>query len=217
MPFFWMFAGKLSYVSDLVDKYSSVIAGNYGLRIATFIAIIVIICLFILKFCNSISKRNLVSLNLRRYNTSNHPMFRKIVALIFYLIEYIIVTPLLILLWFAAMAFVLLIVSSGRPTAEILFIAVAFIGAIRVLAYYKSKIARSVAELFPFTALAIYVLTPGSVNLTKFFSNTLLLPNYFEEIISYMLVVFFIEIILRVVYELYELWLSEEEYSDENN
>ena len=204
-----------SFILGFIEKYRSLVSNNYGLRIATFIAILVIICLFILEFYKSISKRNLISLNLRRYNTSTHPVFSKVAAMSLYLLEYIVIMPVLILLWFAAMAFVLLLVSSERAPADVLFIAVAFIGAIRVLAYYKAEIAREVAKLFPLTVLSLYILTPNSANLVNFFSNVRFLPDYFDAIISYMLVVLFIEIVLRVVYELYEFWLSEEEEAEE--
>lgn len=210
MPFFGM-VEVASFILEFIEKYHSLVSDNYGLRIATFIAILVLICLFILEFYKSISKRNLISLNLRKYNTSVHPILSKVFALSLYLLEYIIIMPVLILLWFVAMAFVLLLVSSERATADVLFIAVAFIGAIRVLAYYKTEIAREVAKLFPLTVLSLYILTPNSANLINLFSNIQFLPAYLDAILSYMFVVFFIEIILRIIYELYDFWLSEEE------
>ncbi len=175
------------------------------------VATLAIVSLFIFKFYKSISKRNLISLNLYKYNTSDHPVESKVFAMLFYLIEYILFIPFLIMLWFAGFAVVLfLIAKDGQGAEYILLIAAALIGAIRLLAYIREELSADLAKLFPFVALSFLVLTPGEFNLDVIIDNLKTIPFLLSHIFSFMVVILFIEILMRVIYTFYEFWRSEE-------
>ena len=63
--------------------------------------LIVLYAIFIWKFYKSIAKKNLIGLDLSRYNKAKHPVLVKLVAAGLYFIEYILILPFLIFLWFA--------------------------------------------------------------------------------------------------------------------
>src|SRR3989338_3482393 len=161
-------------------------------------ATLAVVSLFIFKFYKSTSKKNLIDLNLYKYNTSDHPIMGKVFAMFLYLIEYILFIPFLIMLWFAGLSIVLLL------------IAAALIGAIRILAYIRTEIAADLAKLFPFVALSLIVLAPGEYTLDVFSSNLKTMPSLLNHIFSFVLVITFIEIVMRVFYTFYEFWKSEE-------
>jgi len=174
-------------------------------------ATLAVVSLFIFKFYKSTSKKNLIDLNLYKYNTSDHPIMGKVFAMFLYLIEYILFIPFLIMLWFAGLSIVLFLIAKGGQGAEyVLLIAAALIGAIRILAYIRTEIAADLAKLFPFVALSLIVLAPGEYTLDVFSSNLKTMPSLLNHIFSFVLVITFIEIVMRVFYTFYEFWKSEE-------
>jgi len=192
-----------SYLSSLF--FDSSLAANVLLLSAA----LAIGSLFIWKFYKSTSRRNLIKLNLYKYNTSEHPLANKLFAMLFYLIEYIVIMPLLIILWFAGLSIVLMLIATERSPNEILMISAAMIGAIRILAYIKGEIAKDLAKLFPFIALSFFLLEGVSDFRSVFISKVSEIPSLFSNILSFILVVVVIEIILRVFYTIYEFWRSE--------
>ena len=201
----------------LIQAYNSLVSALGGsdeavllVKMLFFVAIITLSAAFIWRFYNSLSNKNIVSLNLSKYNKSQHPVFSKIIAILFYLIEYMILAPIMIFIWFAAISVVLMLVAKERGIDEILAISIAMVGAIRILAYYRKSIAADLAKLFPLTMLAVFLLEPGSLNTTRIISHLTQIPDFFDSIISFFLVVFVIEFSLRLLYTTYEFWFSEE-------
>src|SRR3989344_2438759 len=127
--------------------------GSLILNVLFLAVVLAVISLFIWEFYKSTSKRNLIRLDLKKYNYSEHPFVSKILAIALYLIEYIIIIPFLIILWFTGLSIVLLLIAE-RPINEILFISAALIGAIRILAYYKVEMSKDLAKLFPLITLS---------------------------------------------------------------
>ncbi|MFH1425506.1 MAG: hypothetical protein ABIG28_02130 [archaeon] len=201
--FFSSFYGE--YFSFLPDQ------GALALTVLLFAIALVIVAIFIWNFYRSTSKRNLIDLNLRKYNHSEHPLMYKVFATVLYLLEYIVIMPFLITLWYAGLAFVLLLIAKERPINDILLISAAMIAAIRILAYYRTEIAKDLAKLFPFITLSVFLLTPGEFNLEQIVSHIYKIPISLNILFYFILVVAVVEIILRFVYTMFEFWRSEEE------
>lgn len=172
-------------------------------------ATLAIASLFIYKFYKSVSKRNVIRLNLRKYNTYEHPLASKLFAMILYLLEYLVVMPILIILWFAGLSIVLLVIAKERLPGDILLISAAIIGAIRILAYVRGEIAKDLAKLFPFITLSVFLLSPGEFTFELVLAKIRTIPLLLSDILSFVLVVVVIEIVLRVIYTIYDFWRSE--------
>jgi len=114
-------------------------------------------------------------------------------------------------MWYAGLSVVLLLVASDRSVNEVLLLAGVVIGAIRILAYFKSEIAKDLAKLFPFIALSLFILTPGSFAFGDLTGRINEIPLLLNNIFSFIFVILGIEIILRIFYTMYEFWKSEEE------
>ena len=171
-----------------------------------------IISILVWFFYRSISKMNLIELNLKKYNYSEHPIGKKFVAIGLYFLEYIIVIPVLIALWFVGVAIAFYFM--GGKVEYALFVTVVLIGAIRVLAFYNSEISIELAKLFPFVAISTFLLSPsrnysGEI-IGLFFEQFSNFSLIFDDIFSYVVVIFCIEIFLRFIYTMYEFWESEE-------
>lgn len=181
-----------------------------AVSVIVLLATLVVASLFIFKFYKSLSKRNLISLNLYKYNTSEHPITNKVFAMLLYLIEYVFFIPFLIMLWFAGIAVFVLLISSDSLTVDyILWVSAALIGAIRVLAYIRTEIATDLAKMFPFTTLSFLLLSAGNFDLDLLMTNLRTIPSLLNHILSFIVVVLVIEIIMRAFYTLYEFWKSE--------
>ena len=193
--------------------------GTLILDVLLWSIVLAVVSLFIWKFYKAISKRNLLSLDLNKYNRSEHPLLNKFLAVLLYLLEYIIIMPLLLSLWFGILSVVMfLIAGESIAIPHVLLISAALIGAIRILAYFHNEIAKDLAKLFPFIALSTFLLSFGTFNfsiLTERFREIPFLLST-KNLLAYIFVVFVIEIVLRLFYTIYDFWRSEEEETKDN-
>lgn len=216
-----VFSGIARYLNGVYDSITSSLGGSAeGLllfKMIFFVILLTLTALFIWRFYNSLSNRDLVLLNLSQYNTSSHPVTSKFFAIVLYLLEYIILAPIMIFIWSAALSIILLMVAKQRSIDEVLIISVAMVGAVRLLAYFKKEIAVDLAKLFPLTILVVFLLEPGSLNITQTISQLAQVPTLLSSLVSFLLVVFVIELFLRVIYTIYDFWFSEDEAEEQRS
>ncbi|MFH1585292.1 MAG: hypothetical protein ABIB79_00810 [archaeon] len=165
------------------------------------VILIVIYSVFIWKFYRFIAHKNIISLNLNKYNKYEHPLLTKLVAGVLYLIEYIIILPFLIFFWFGVFTLFLIFLTEGITVDKILIISVGVIGAIRMTAYiprYGQDLAKDLAKLLPFTMLAIAITKPGFFDVQRILGHFGVLPELFSQIIIYLLFIVLLEIVLRI-------------------
>jgi len=162
--------------------------------------LIVIYAVFIWKFHKFIGTRNIFNLNLNKYNTAEHPTVAKIVAGFLYLLEYIILLPVIIFFWFAVFTIFLIFLTENLPLNTVLTLSVTVIAAIRMCSYlpnYGETIAKEVAKLFPLTLLAVSVVTPGFFDFERIIGQLAEIPAFFGLILNYLFFIIILETILR--------------------
>jgi hypothetical protein len=201
----------------LISSLSSRLSPSIYLGVVMFFfAVLIAITAFIIwRFYRTLSKRNFIHLDLRRYNRSEHPATHKLFAVLLYFVEYILIMPILILLWFVLLAGVLLLLASGRDIIQILTLSGAMIMAIRILAYYNGEISKDLGKLFPFIAMSLFLLTPGSFELAGLSAKLRELPSLFENIVYFLVLIVSLETVMRVVYTISELFKGREEVGEE--
>ena len=188
----------------------------FGVNMFFLALIIAFIAFVIWKFYNALTRKNFIRLNLRKYDWSEHPVMKKFKAVIFYFIEYIVLMPILILIWFTIFSIVLLLLGAEREAIQLLLLSGAMVLAIRILAYYNEEISKELAKLFPFIALSVFLLTPRALGSVSFLESLKQIPLLFDNILYFLVVIFSVEIVLRVVYTLYELATGKEEVGDKD-
>lgn len=179
------------------------------------VLLIFIYVIFIWKFYRFISTKNIISLNLNKYNKSEHPVAAKLFAGFFYFLEYIIILPFLIFFWFAAFTIFLILLTKDLEVGSLLIISATIIAAIRMTSYYKENLSRELAKLLPFTLLAISMLNPGFFSIERVFSQLSQIPSFFNQIIYYLLFIITLELILRFFDFIFSLFSSNKEVSEE--
>lgn len=177
-----------------------------GLAIA-----IVFISLFIWKFYNTMSKKNLLKLNLSKYNNSDHPLWGKFGAILFYLVEYIFVIPFFILLWSAVLATAIFLAVDEPFVRYVTMITAAMIIAIRILAYHKAEISKDLAKLFPFITLSVFLMNSKAVDFEFIAGQLGEIPLLLADVGLYLILIFLVEVCLRILDTMQDFTRSEEE------
>jgi amino acid transporter len=143
------------------------------------------------------AKKNIIKLNLNKYNKSSHPVLVKVLEGLFYLLEYMIILPFLVLSWFAVFTFFILFLTKGLEVQTVLLISTVIIVSIRVTAYYREELSKELAKLLPFTLLAVSMTEKGFFDFQEILNKVSQLPSFFGSILSYILIIIVLEIILR--------------------
>jgi len=175
---------------------------------------------FIWKFYRFIATKNILHLNLNKYNTSEHPFFTKLLAGIFFLLEYIIILPFLIFFWFGVFTLFLILLTENIVLSNLLIISASVIAAIRLTSYvprYGQELAKEIAKLLPFTLLAVSILNSNFFSVERILTHFNQLPNFFNQIMIYLVFIIFLEIVLRFfdfVFSLFGLEESDESEED---
>ena len=213
-----------NFGTDLFNVYQSVIsilplAAQKFVNFLFIVILVVIYCIFVWKFYKSVSRKNVIELDLNQYNKSNDEAFTKSLAVIFYVLEYIIIFPLLIFVWFFAFTIFLIFLTENIPLSTILILSGTVIAAIRLTSYYKKQLSEDVAKLIPFTLLAVSLLNPTFFSIERVFNQFKALPSTFGDMFIYLGFIIALEAVLRTVDFLFSRFglLDEEDKEDEDD
>lgn len=209
----------LNIGTQLIEIYKDIFS-TLSPPIATFlnfmilVLVIVAYSIFIWKFYRFVSKKNILGLDLNKYNKSNHPLFTKLFAGLLYLAEYIIILPIVIFIWFSVFTLFLLFLTE-LEIQTLLIISATIIAAIRMTSYYKENLSKDIAKLLPLTLLAVSLLDPSFFNVERILSNFSQIPQFFSNIFYYLFFIFLIEMILRLFDFIFSLFGIEETLKEE--
>lgn len=201
----WLSEGYTNLVSGLSPEYFNL------LNVFIFAILIALYSMFTWRFYRYLSKKDLINLNLQQYNKTNHPFWTKIVASLLYLLEYIVILPVLIFFWFAVLALIILILSENLAAIQIITLSAAMVAAIRMLSYYEEDLSKDLAKIFPFTFLAIFIINPGFFSLERVLSNLAEIPSFLSSIVLFLVLIIVVEIVLRFSEVVIDLFKSEKE------
>lgn len=162
--------------------------------------IIAIYSVFTWYFYRSLAQRDILKLNLARYNTSKHPVLIKLLVIFFYTLEYIIIAPIAILIWFSIFSVVFILLAKEIKVGTVILISAALIAAVRITAYFSQDLSKDLAKMFPFTLLGVVILTPGFFNMDTSIVRILEVPLFFREATYYFIFIVALEILLRMSY-----------------
>ena len=185
----------LMYISNSIpEEY------RYYFAIIFTIFVVTIYSLFVWKFYQFIATRDVFELNLSQYNKVEHDAFNKLVSFFLFILEYMIIVPIIVFFWFFIVALMIFFLGKELETANILLISGGIVGAIRITAYYKEELSKELSKLFPLTILAIAVVTPGFFNAEEIINKIGQIGNLFANVVFYLIVIVFIEFFLRMIY-----------------
>ena len=219
-----------NFGAGILEVYNSFLAvlpprAQSFINLFLLIFLVVLYSIFVWKFYRFISTKNILGLNLNKYNKSQNPLLEKLFAGLLYFIEYIIILPFLLFFWFSVFTIFLIFLTTDLDIQTLLIISATVIAAIRITSYipkYGQKLSRELAKLLPFTLLAISLLNPGFFNISRIFTHLSKLPGFFGDIVYYLIFIIIVEMILRFfdfIFSLFEIEevKDEEETDKEDN
>lgn len=159
--------------------------------------IVLLYSVIIYNFYRFVARKNIISLNLKKYNRSEHPVMAKTLAAMFYTLEYIIILPFMVMLWFAMFTIFLIFLTNGLELNTILIISAVIIAATRMAAYYKEDLSREISKLLPFILLGAALTQINTFSTEKILTQLFAMPSLLSHIASYLFFIFIIELILR--------------------
>lgn len=178
-------------ISNLTSQNSPI------LILIFFTAVIVIYSTFVFYFYRFLAKKNIIELNLNQYNQYQNTFIVKTLAVILFIIEYIILLPALTFFWFATLSILILLLAKGIDVHTVLLIAAALVASVRVTSYLSEDLSKDLAKMLPFTLLAIAITTAGFFNPTDLISRFSEIPSLFANIPIYLVFIVAIELIMR--------------------
>jgi len=188
---------------------------NLIMTLLFFTLILVGYSVFVFYFYRYLAKKNLIELNLSQYNKYSNRAIVKSFAIIFYILEYIVILPVLTFFWFAVLAILILILSEGLPPLTILLISAALVAAVRITSYISESLSKDLAKMLPFTLIAIAITKPGFFAIDTLLSRIQNIPSLFSNILYYLLFIIGVELIMRTFELLKNAFRHNEEIEEE--
>ncbi|MFA5071548.1 MAG: hypothetical protein WC511_04255 [Candidatus Pacearchaeota archaeon] len=166
-----------------------------------FIAItITIYSLFIWYFYRFLARRDVLKLNLKKYNVYTHDALIKFFAVLFYIAEFLIVGPIVIFFWFTILSISFIILAKELDVGTVMLICAALISAIRITSYFNESLSKELAKMVPFTMIAVVLTTPGFWDLSTTIARIAQIPTFFSTSLYYLFFIFMLELVLRIFF-----------------
>lgn len=192
-------------MGDMISElYNSFILGlPEGFRVFPLLIILTLgisaYSIIVWGFYKMLAKKDIIDLDISQYNNSKHSDVNKIGAIFSYILEFIIIYPLLITAWFFVFSVLLLVLIRGYQVQTILIISASVIAATRICAYYKEDLSMDLAKMVPFTLLCLAIMTPGFFDIGAILSRVQQIPNLLLPILYYIIFIFLVEVVFRII------------------
>jgi hypothetical protein len=202
--------------SQLVNTFTVAEAFDVTKPLLLFILGVTLYSVFIFKFYRFVAKRDIFSIDLSKYNTSKVKTLRKIVGVLLYALEYLILFPIFAFLWFLTLALLLSFLSKNQTPDTVLLISIAVVGSVRATSYYDEDLSRDLAKMLPFALLGVFLVDITFFSLDRSWQVISSIPSFWDIILYYLVVVILLEFILRILFGIYSLMKKpKKEYKEE--
>ncbi len=200
---------KLDYLREIFIQHP-----NIALTLTFFTTVIVIYSIFVFYFYRFLAKKDILELNLNQYTQYSNIAVVKFFAILFYIIEYLMIMPILTFFWFSIFSILILLLAKGIAVKIILLISASLVAAVRITAYINNDLAKDLAKMLPFTLLVIAIMTPGFFNVSIFLERISEIPSLLSSISYYLLFIVAIELIMRTLDLLQSIFQTERTIED---
>ena len=189
----------MAVISDFINNIVGIFSGQTNLLLVLifFTFVIVLYSIFVFNFYRFLAKKNIIELNLNQYNQYSNPTAVKFFAIIFFIVEYIILLPVLTFFWFAILSVLTLVLAKGLEVKVVLLISAALVASVRATSYVSEDLAKDLAKMLPFTLLAIAITTAGFFDISALLSRISDVPALLSSIPYYLLFIVAVELVMR--------------------
>lgn len=153
---------------------------------------------FVFMFYRLLAKRDLLTLDLKRFENSMTGRIRVFFRSLLFVAQYVLLIPILIGFWTVVMATILTLLSDSSDHSRNAMIATSVVGAVRILAYWTEDLSRDVAKMLPFAVLGVFLVGSTSVNFSEFEALYSNLPELADAYLNSLILLSILETVLRV-------------------
>ena len=154
---------------------------------------------FVFMFYRILAKKDLLTLDLSKYADDFGGKVKKYLRSMLFVVQYIVVVPILIAFWTLVLAVILTLLSDSSDHTRNALIATSVVGAVRILAYWTEDLSRDVAKMLPFAVLGVYLVSSTSVQWSEFRELLESLPELAKSFFSSLVLLAILETLLRIV------------------
>ena len=153
--------------------------------VAVYVVGMAIYAVFIFKFYRLIASRDMFASDMSKY-----PRLRAYFHIVLF--------PLFAFFWFAVLTIILAFLSEKKTFEDVLLVALATIGTIRITSYYQEDLSRDLAKILPFAVLVIFLIDVSSFEINKSLDTLKNANNHREDIFYYLIFLIILEFALRL-------------------
>lgn len=172
-------------------------------RLLIYVAAITIYAIFVFKFYRFVASKDIFNLNLRQYNDMDNASLKKFFNFILYILEYLIIFPILAAFWFLILFVLLVFLAKNHSVENILLLSVAVVAIIRVTSYYSEDLSKDLAKMLPFTLLALFLIDSNYISVSYSLGLLKESATLGTKFIYYFIFMIIIEFIARSCYVIY--------------
>jgi hypothetical protein len=122
-----------------------------------FAAGITLYALFIFRYWHFLARRDIFQLKDDEYYNTFAGNKQRLLRLAFYILENLVLTPIIVLFWFMVLAGFLAVLSNQAGLGIVLLVSAAFVASVRIVSYFSEEDAQDLAKLIPLTLLAVFI------------------------------------------------------------
>ena len=155
--------------------------------------------IFVFVFYRNLAKRDLITLNLDKYSNNLTGKIKKYIKSITFVIQYILIIPILLTFWTLVLAIILTLLSSDADHSRNALIATSVVGSVRILSYWTEDLSRDVAKMLPFGVLGVFLVGDAQVQISEIKELLESLEEIATSFISSLFLIAVVEGILRSI------------------
>ncbi len=155
--------------------------------------------LFIFRFYQFVASRDIFAFDVSKYEQARFRAARVFLHGILYAGKYLFVFPVVAFFWFAAITIMLSFLAPNQEFREILLVAMAVVGTIRISSYIAEDLSRDLAKMLPFGVLAFIIINLASFELSESLDVLKQADHNREAILYYLVFTIALEFTLRFV------------------
>jgi hypothetical protein len=165
--------------------------------------VIVVYLIFIFEFYRFVARRDIFRLRFRHYARGvvgkSLESVGNVVRLLLYVVEYLIVYPLLTIVWYVFYLLLVVLLAPGVDIHILLVTAMAIVTSIRVTAYYSQNLSQDLAKMLPLGILGALILEDSPALPTEIPVDVVFaVAAQWETILTYLLFLVLLEFVLRI-------------------
>ncbi|WP_182128323.1 hypothetical protein [Nitrosopumilus sp. b3] len=195
--------GGITIDDNLIAPFIDIenITSQFGIEVSfteliTYSIGMVVYGIFIWNFYRFLARREMIPLGLKKYQTDG----KKATSIIAYIFKYVIVFPLVVLVWFVVYSTFLFFMAPDIPKEQVFLIVISLVVTVRISAYYKEDLAKDFAKLIPFALLGIFLTSNIFFTPKDIIERAYDFIPFLGKIIGFVIYAILVEAILRILF-----------------